>query len=92
MLLTGDAHSDDGSIEDGSGAGSAAKDAADIAGSERKKETTPAQVFFNAPDRMQRMAIQPLDLRPPVEVICRDFRPGRRAHSSWCTISLDRHV
>ena len=31
------------------------------------------QVFYAAADRMQRMAIQPLDLLPPVEVTFRDY-------------------
>jgi len=34
---------------------------------------TPRQVFWRAADRMQRMAIQPLDLLPPVEVTFRDY-------------------
>ncbi len=61
----------DESVEDASGAGAAANDADDRAGGEKKK--SPVQVFFNAADRMQRMAIQPLDLLPPVEVTFRDY-------------------
>ena len=34
---------------------------------------TPKQAFYDAADRMQRMAIQPLDLLPPVEVTFRDY-------------------
>jgi hypothetical protein len=34
---------------------------------------SPRQVFWRAADRMQRMAIQPLDLLPPVEVTFRDY-------------------
>jgi hypothetical protein len=40
-------------------------------GPTRKK--TPIQAFWNAADRMQRTAIQPLDLLPPVEVTFRDY-------------------
>jgi len=34
---------------------------------------SPRQVFWRSADRMQRMAIQPLDLLPPVEVTFRDY-------------------
>jgi hypothetical protein len=34
---------------------------------------TPVQAFWFAADRMQRMAIQPLDLLPPAEVTFRDY-------------------
>jgi hypothetical protein len=34
---------------------------------------TPAQAFWRAIERMQRMAIQPLDLLPPVDVTFRDY-------------------
>ena len=34
---------------------------------------TPVAAFWYAADRMQRMAIQPLDLLPPVEVTFRDY-------------------
>ena len=34
---------------------------------------TPVQAFWYAADRMQRMAIQPYDLLPPVEVTFRDY-------------------
>ena len=33
----------------------------------------PRQAFWHAADRMQRMAIQPLDLLPPVDVTFRDY-------------------
>lgn len=39
----------------------------------KKKKKTPIQAFWFAADRMQRMAIQPLDLLPPVEVTFRDY-------------------
>lgn len=35
--------------------------------------TTPRQAFWRATDRMQRTAIQPLDLLPPVDVTFRDY-------------------
>jgi hypothetical protein len=38
-----------------------------------KKPKTPPQAFWYAADRMQRMAIQPLDLLPPAEVTFRDY-------------------
>ena len=38
-----------------------------------KKKKSPMQVFYDAADRMQRMAIQPLDLLPPVDVTFRDY-------------------
>jgi hypothetical protein len=37
------------------------------------RTTTPKQAFWMAAARMQRMAIQPLDLLPPVEVTFRDY-------------------
>jgi hypothetical protein len=37
------------------------------------KKTTAIQAFRYAADRMQRMAIQPLDLLPPAEVTFRDY-------------------
>ena len=37
------------------------------------KKKTPKQAFWYAADRMQRMAVQPLDLLPPVEVTFRDY-------------------
>ncbi len=37
------------------------------------KPSTPAQAFWYAIDRMQRTAIQPLDLLPPVDVNFRDY-------------------
>ncbi len=36
-------------------------------------KVTPKQAFWRAADRMQRMAIQPLDLLPPVDVTFRDY-------------------
>ena len=36
-------------------------------------KTTPKKAFWNAAERMQRMAIQPYDLLPPVEVTFRDY-------------------
>lgn len=39
----------------------------------RSKKKTPKQAFYYASERMQRMAIQPLDLLPPVEVTFRDY-------------------
>ncbi len=38
-----------------------------------QKPKTPVQAFWLAADRMQRTAIQPLDLLPPVEVTFRDY-------------------
>lgn len=38
-----------------------------------KREHTHRQSFYFAVDRMQRMAIQPLDLLPPVDVTFRDY-------------------
>lgn len=38
-----------------------------------KMPKTPLQAFWYAADRMQRMAIQPLDLLPPAEVTFRDY-------------------
>lgn len=35
--------------------------------------TTPRQAFWRATDRMQRTAVQPLDLLPPVDVTFRDY-------------------
>jgi hypothetical protein len=63
----------DESVEGGSSTGAPANDGDDRAESERNRKKTPVQVFFNAADRMQRMAIQPLDLLPPVEVTFRDY-------------------
>ncbi|MFO1040168.1 MAG: hypothetical protein U0941_00195 [Planctomycetaceae bacterium] len=37
------------------------------------KKVTPKQAFWRAAERMQRMAIQPLDLLPPVDVTFRDY-------------------
>lgn len=39
----------------------------------RKEGRTPVQAFFFAAARMQRMAIQPLDLLPPVDVTFSDY-------------------
>ena len=39
----------------------------------RANPRTPAQAFWLAADRMQRMAIQPLDLLPPVDVTFSDY-------------------
>lgn len=73
----GELYDDD--VEDGNGAGAAT---ADEQGGGKKggktvkqavKKKTPVQVFYAAADRMQRMAIQPLDLLPPVEVTFRDY-------------------
>lgn len=38
-----------------------------------RKPTTPRRAFWQACQRMQRMAIQPLDLLPPVDVEFRDY-------------------
>lgn len=40
---------------------------------ETATKVTPRQAFWRAADRMQRMAIQPLDLLPPVDVTFRDY-------------------
>ncbi|HEV7507054.1 MAG TPA: serine protease [Thermoanaerobaculia bacterium] len=45
----------------------------DDAAEEPKKKKSPIQVFWLGADRMQRTAIQPLDLLPPVEVTFRDY-------------------
>lgn len=37
------------------------------------KRATPAEAFWRASERLQRTAIQPLDLLPPVEVTFRDY-------------------
>jgi len=37
------------------------------------RKNTPLQAFWFAADRMQRMAVQPYDLLPPVEVTFRDY-------------------
>ena len=37
------------------------------------RERTPRQAFWDAIDRMQRTAIQPLDLLPPVDVTFKDY-------------------
>src|SRR6185369_4028411 len=34
---------------------------------------SPVKAFWSAADRMQRMAIQPMDLLPPAEVTFRDY-------------------
>jgi len=39
----------------------------------QRKQATPAQAFWYAADRMQRTAVQPLDLLPPVDVTFRDY-------------------
>lgn len=39
----------------------------------RARPWTPSQAFWFAADRMQRMAIQPLDLLPPVDVTFSDY-------------------
>ena len=38
-----------------------------------KRDCTVKEAFYNAVDRMQRTAIQPLDLLPPVDVTFRDY-------------------
>lgn len=38
-----------------------------------KQKESPAEAFWHAIDRMQRVAIQPLDLLPPVDVTFRDY-------------------
>jgi hypothetical protein len=38
-----------------------------------KSKRSPREAFWLAADRMQRMALQPLDLLPPVEVTFRDY-------------------
>jgi hypothetical protein len=43
------------------------------ASSPERKQASPAQAFWYAADRMQRTAIQPLDLLPPVDVTFRDY-------------------
>lgn len=43
------------------------------ASSPERKRASPAQAFWRAADRMQRTAIQPLDLLPPVDVTFRDY-------------------
>jgi hypothetical protein len=45
----------------------------DDSGEAPAKKKTPIQAFWFAADRMQRMAIQPLDLLPPAEVTFRDY-------------------
>jgi hypothetical protein len=44
-----------------------------VSGRGSGSKATPRQAFWRAADRMQRMAIQPLDLLPPVEVTFRDY-------------------
>lgn len=39
----------------------------------RKRAPTPREAFWRATDRMQRTAIQPLDLLPPVDVTFQDY-------------------
>lgn len=46
---------------------------ADQAPPEEEKKVTAKQAFWWASERMQRVAIQPLDLLPPVEVTFRDY-------------------
>jgi hypothetical protein len=41
--------------------------------SKSRKPKTPKEAFWYAFDRMQRMAVQPLDLLPPAEVTFRDY-------------------
>jgi len=41
--------------------------------SEEREPSTPKEAFWYAIDRMQRTAIQPLDLLPPVDVTFRDY-------------------
>ena len=43
------------------------------AASPKRKRASPVQAFWYAADRMQRTAIQPLDLLPPVDVTFRDY-------------------
>ncbi|HKV08176.1 MAG TPA: serine protease [Thermoanaerobaculia bacterium] len=47
--------------------------AADGDSAPTRKRASPAQAFWRAADRMQRTAIQPLDLLPPVDVTFRDY-------------------
>jgi hypothetical protein len=42
-------------------------------GARREKPKSAREVFWDAADRMQRTAIQPLDLLPPVDVTFRDY-------------------
>lgn len=66
----------DDDAEEGSGAGAAAASNGSRGGKKGESKVTkksPVQVFYAAADRMQRMAIQPLDLLPPVEVTFRDY-------------------
>ena len=70
----GELYDDD--VEDGSGTGAAAAGDGPRGGKKGEKKVrkkSPVQVFYAAADRMQRMAIQPLDLLPPVEVTFRDY-------------------
>lgn len=74
----GELYDDD--VEDGSGTGAAAADGPGggkkgekKAKTAVKKKKSPVQVFYAAADRMQRMAVQPLDLLPPAEVTFRDY-------------------
>ena len=39
----------------------------------KKRTATPKEAFWRAVERMQRMAIQPLDLLPPVDVTFKDY-------------------
>jgi hypothetical protein len=39
----------------------------------QSRKSSPAKAFWDAAERMQRTAIQPLDLLPPVEVTFRDY-------------------
>jgi hypothetical protein len=70
----GERYDDD--VEDGRGAGTAAADPGPRGGKRgetKVRKKSPVQVFYAAADRMQRMAIQPLDLLPPVDVTFRDY-------------------
>lgn len=44
-----------------------------LSGSRKRPRTSPSQAFWHAAERLQRMAIQPLDLLPPVDVTFRDY-------------------
>lgn len=49
----------------------------------KRKKLTPLQAFWNAADRMRRMAIQPLDLLPPVDVTFRDYAVAVCRSQQW---------
>lgn len=75
-VLTGLGELYDDDAEEGSGTGAAAAGDGPRGGKKADKtirKKSPVQVFYAAADRMQRMAIQPLDLLPPVEVTFRDY-------------------